>query len=146
MIWLMTKEAGSLPRGRRRDDEVPPVPDVSGPAEREVQTLLRRLVDRAGGRFGRGPAIPTPRDVAPLVDYFEAWVRENSVPRRGERYFSGQPGLWFALDSLYPLQDPNRWDRLRAQILLELEARGWVKDRPPRGPGLVFRGTAGRDS
>lgn len=135
----MAKGYGSLPRGRRREDEVPPVPAVDAPAEAEVQAILRTLVERAGGRFGAASPVPLPRDVGPVVDYFDAWVRANAVPREGELYFTGRPGLWWALDSLYPLQDPNRWDRLRAAVLLELEGRGWYKTRPPRGPGLAYR-------
>ncbi|HEX3866861.1 MAG TPA: hypothetical protein VHV78_08920, partial [Gemmatimonadaceae bacterium] len=48
-------------------------------------------------------------------------------------YFSGRPGLWHALDELYPLQDPNRWDRLREAVIAELEQRNWVRRSPPRG-------------
>jgi hypothetical protein len=31
------------------------------------------------------------------------------------------------LDELYPLQDPNRWDRLRVASTRELESRGWER-------------------
>lgn len=139
MISPMAKGYGSLPRGRRRDEEVPPVPQVEAPAEVEVQGVLRSLVERAGGRFGRQAPVPVPDDLTVLVDYVEAWVRSLSVPREGELHFSGRPGLWLALDHLYPLQDPNRWDRLRADLLRSLADRGWHKTRPPRGPGLVHR-------
>ena len=48
-------------------------------------------------------------------------------------YFNGQPGLWHALDALYPLQDPNRWDRLRQAVIADLETQNWTRTAPPRG-------------
>ena len=130
----MAKGGGSLPRGRRLRSEVPDVPEPSGLSDLDVraQRALRRLVEEAGGRFDSAKAIPIRH-----LDLFAALFQEWAV-RYGERsgdgvYFSGQPGLWHALDDLYALQDPNRWDRLRNAIIRHLEAQGWHRRTPPRG-------------
>src|SRR5688572_8666433 len=123
---------GSLPRGRRLRHEVPAVPagDDLLPLEADAQRALRDLVERAGGRFDSSRRIPVGHleTLARLVD---AWGRRNAVPTAGRLYFDGHPGLWHALDELYPLQDPNRWDPLRRAVIVELEERGWTRRLPP---------------
>lgn len=133
----MSKAGGSLPRGRRLRHEVPAVPAAGDltEIERSSQELLRRLVERAGGRFDTTEPIPVD-GVDVLADLFDAWARQHADLSGGSVYFNGRPGLWHALDDLYPLQDPNRWDRLRKDVILELEHRGWVRTAPPRGSGF----------
>lgn len=50
----VAKRAGSLPRGRRTPDEVPPIPNANDldPLDARAQWALLALVDQAGGRFG----------------------------------------------------------------------------------------------
>jgi hypothetical protein len=135
----MAKQGGSLPRGRRLRHEVPAVPDPHDltELERVAQRELRRLVDQAGGRFDSTKAIPI-GSIDDLAELLDAWARRNATDKDGELYFGGQPGLWHALDELYPLQDPNRWDRLRKAIIAELEARGWRRVSPPRGTAFYL--------
>lgn len=131
----MAKKAGSLPRGRRTPDEVPPVPNANDldPLDARAQRALLALVDQAGGRFASTTAIPVGH-VAVLTDLLDAWGRRHAISQDGHLYFGGQPGLWHALDQLYPLQDPNRWDQLRKAIVIELErTRSWRRREPPRG-------------
>lgn len=130
----MSKQGGSLPRGRRLRHEVPEVPRAENlnNVERTAQVALRSLVEAAGGRFGSTSAIPL-GSITELADLLDAWGRSNASERREGLYFGGRPGLWHALDQLYPLQDPNRWDRLRKEVILELEHRGWRRASPPRG-------------
>lgn len=93
-----------------------------------AQAALDQLVDQAGGRWGIGGHSIDVDHVELLADLLEAWGRRNS--RRdadGHDYFPGRPGFWHALDELYPLQDPNRWDRLRVALTRELESRGWER-------------------
>jgi hypothetical protein len=130
----MAKQGGSLPRGRRLRHEVLDVPSPSDltHVEKVAQAALRSLVGEAGGRFESTKAIPI-GNVSELADLFDAWGRRHANDKDGELYFAGQPGLWHALDELYPLQDPNRWDRLRQEVIRELEERGWRRASPPRG-------------
>jgi hypothetical protein len=128
------KRPGSLPRGRRLREEVPPVPSAEGRPELEVtaQAAMRELVELAGGRFDSLRTIPVGHlDV--LTDLCDTWGRRHGVHTADGICFSGQPGLRHALDELYPLQDPNRWDRLREAIIVELEKGTWRRRRPPRG-------------
>lgn len=133
----MSKAGGSLPRGRRLRHEVPAVPDAEGlgQVEARAQDQLRRLVERAGGRFDTKEPIPVD-GLDTLADLCDAWARRHADMSSGTVHFNGRPGLWHALDELYPLQDPNRWDRLRKEVILELEHRGWVRRSPPRGSGF----------
>ena len=68
-----------------------------------------------------------------FTELFDAWARSHGEPADNGISFSGHPGLWHALDELYPLQDPNRWDSLRREVLRTLEERNWVRRSPPRG-------------
>jgi hypothetical protein len=133
---MMAKQGGSLPRGRRLPDELPDVPpsaDLTSP-ERSAQALLRSLVESAGGRQG-STSIPLGY-ISELADLLDSWARGYASSRPDGLYFNGRPGLWHALDRLYPLEDPNRWDALRKEVILELEHRGWRRARPPRGSGF----------
>ena len=131
---LNVKAGGSLPRGRRLPNEVPDVPSaetLTG-VERAAQAVLRPMVERAGGRFSSRTPIAV-EHVEDLAALFNEWAhRYGRAGDRGIR-FSGRPGLWHALDVLYPLEDPNRWDRLREAIIGELESKSWRRVTPPRG-------------
>lgn len=137
MILGMAKRGGN--RGVLAADEVPAIPDASQltQLQRNAQRSLCELVEKNGGRYGVGGQLPVGHldAVVPLLDW---WARERTVDRRGRLYFSGRPGQYVALQELYPLQDPNRWDRLRAAALAELQGKGWVRARPPRGPGFFL--------
>lgn len=133
----MSKAGGSLPRGRRRRHEVPEVPDPSSltRVEQEAQAVLRSSVEAAGGRFGT-ERIPV-RSLDALVSLLDAWGRDHAEGTGRGLYFNGRPGLWHALDRLYPLQDPNRWDPLRLAVTRQLEKeRGWERRNKPRGSGF----------
>ena len=133
------KSAGSLVRGRRPRDEVPDVPptDDLDQLGRDAQRVLAEMVDGAGGRFDSNRQIPVAH-LGVLTDLLDRTGRRNAAERDGRLVFSGRPGLWHALDELYPLQDPNRWDTLRAAIVSELEGRGWERISPPRGSSFVL--------
>ena len=133
----MAKQGGSLPRGRRLREEVPPVPDPSGlsPLQRRAQLAIREMVERVGGRFDDQRAIPVER-LDLLGELFEEWATTHGDRSVDGVRFSGRPGLWHALDTLYPLQDPNRWDALRHAILRTLESKNWRRQSPPRGSGF----------
>jgi len=131
----MSKGAGgSLPRGRRVRHELPAIPAATDlpPLEAKAQRVLRDLVERAGGRYDSRTSIPIGH-LDTLVLLLDAWGRRHAVSRPTRLYFSGQPGLWHALDELYPLQGPNRWDRLRQAVISELEKGAWRRRTPPRG-------------
>src|SRR5688572_13480892 len=124
----MAKAGGSLGRGRRMAHETPAIPDAASlePEARAAQGVLARLVAEAGGQMGMGGSIPVD-SVSALADHLDGWARRLATAREGRTYFAGRPGLWHALDELYPLQDPNRWDALRLAITRELEGRGWER-------------------
>jgi hypothetical protein len=118
-----------LGRGRRTREETPPVPDRDQLADvdRRAQRAIAALVEQAGGRWGiKTTPIPI-GDVDVLTDLFEAWGRRHARHEHGRDYFAGQPGFWHALDELYPLQDPNRWDKLRLAVTNNLIGRGWER-------------------
>lgn len=129
--------AGSLPgkKGSRTDAELTPVPNHASLTEvsRAAQAELLALVDSVGGRLGLEPtpAIPTGR-LDLLVALLEEWVEHYGDQLPDGIAFS-RPGLWHALDRLVPMQNPNRWDRLRKALTRELEAKGWVRSGGPRG-------------
>jgi len=136
---VTSKQGGSLPKGRRLREEVPDVPPRRklSPVERRAQRVLRSLVEEAGGRFESRTAVPS-GGIEELMALFEGWARGHAVERDGRACFGGEPGLWHALDELYPLQDPNRWDGLRKEVISELEARGWERVSPPRGSTFLL--------
>jgi hypothetical protein len=136
---MAKQSGGSLPKGRRRRDEVPPIPPDSALSglQRTAQAVLVELVEAGGGRFGSTTPVAI-GGVDVLTDLFDAWGRDNSQLVDGRRYFNGRPGLWHALDELCPLQDPNRWDALRQVVIVGLEARGWQRAAPPRGAAFYL--------
>lgn len=103
--------------------------------QQESQQLLGALVEADGGRWGlTGVKQVSIEHVDVFAGLFEEWARHNTD--HGSTYFNGRPGLWHALDELYPLQDPNRWDRLRQAVTERLESdHGWRRRRPPNGSG-----------
>jgi hypothetical protein len=114
---------------------VPPVPPPSGltEVERGAQTVLRDLVERAGGRMGlRGTGVRAVVHESVVV-LLQEWAYRHAVEDGRTLRFPGQPGMWQALDRLYPLQDPNRWDGIRKANLAELERRGWHRLGSVRG-------------
>lgn len=133
----LSKAGGSLPRGRRTQEQVPPIPATEGltSLQQRAQRLLGALVEAAGGRWGLSDVKQIGIEhVDVFVKLFEEWARENTD--HDSTYFNGRPGLWHALDELYPLQDPNRWDRLRQAVIEQLESdHGWRRRRPPNGSG-----------
>jgi hypothetical protein len=128
------KAGGSLPRGRRLRHEVPNVPtaDALSTVEREAQSVLRALVEQVGGRFGSKRPVPVEK-VDVLTTLFDEWAERYGTSFDKGIHFSGRPGLWQALDALYPLEDPNRWDTLREAIIAALEEKNWRRVSPPRG-------------
>lgn len=135
----MARAAGSLARGRRSLDEVPPVPSAAelNPRQVAAQAVLIELVQDSGGRIDAATPIAL-GGVDVLADLLDSWGRSHARVRQGQLYYNGRPGLWHAFDALYPLQDPNRWDRLRQAAIIELEARGWRRAVPPRGAGFYL--------
>lgn len=124
-------------------EEVPDVPlagDLTD-TERVAQRSLEGLVEQAGGRNDSAETKMIPLgDIEVLADLLDEWGRRFAVDRPDGLYFGGQPGLWHAFDRIYPLQDPNRWDRLRLEVVLELELRGWRRVNPPSGTGFILPG------
>ena len=126
----MAEQAGSQARGRRLAGELPPVPEPATLSEsaRRAQNALLVMVGEAGGRFSWGGSQIPVAEVPTLADRCEEWGRSQARrDRDGLLFFSGRPGLWHALDELVPLQDPNRWDQLRAAVIEELQTRGWTR-------------------
>lgn len=136
----MAKQGGSLGRGRRLRGEVPPVPSPNSltATQAKAQDRARELVELTGGRFdGRGQV---PADhIDDFMDLFNEWARIHGERTSEGIYFNGRPGLWHALDELYPLQDPNRWDALRLAVIERLQASTWSRRRPPRGSAFDIR-------
>lgn len=104
--------------------------------QRSAQAAFQSLVEAAGGRHA-GSAIPVDH-VEVLADLLPAWRQSNAEFRDGQFHFDGKPGLWHAFDELYSLEDPDRWDRLRKEVIVELEARSWQRIAPPRGITLLL--------
>lgn len=142
----MAKGGGSLGDGRRTEDEVPSVPDPEslGPDERNAQQLLRSVVDGNGGRFGFPPDVPgrIPADgidIGALTDFADSWIRSHSADDgSGGLRHSGQPGLWHCFDDLYPLQHPDRWNKIRSAVADELMSRGWERPGGRHGAPWVL--------
>jgi len=137
----MVKQGGSLPRGRRLRHEVATIPDANDLSDLDAraQRALGAMVEKAGGRFDSKTAIAADH-VELLTELLDTWGRRYATHTETGLYFGGQPGLWHAFDQLYPLQDPNRWDRLRAAVVIELEKGSWRRRRPPRGIGFDIGG------
>ena len=80
-----------------------------------------------------GPVHASSDYIEVLCDLFNQWARQHGEVMEYGLLFNGRPGLWHALDVLYPLQDPNRWDRLRNAVIAALLEQNWVRRSPPRG-------------
>ncbi len=125
--------AGSLTgkKKARTLTELPPVPapDELTDACRAAQPALRELVEAAGGRLGfRGPGnMIGEGHIDVFVPVMREWAEHYGIRRDGGIELS-RPGLWHALERLYPLQDPNRIDRLRKAVLVELQRQGWTRN------------------
>lgn len=104
--------------------------------EQRSQQVLRDMVERAGGRFA-GSYIQEDH-LGVLSVLFDTWGRRHAVETDRGLKFSGRPGLWHALDELYPLQDPNRWNNLRAAVIARLEDGSWERCSPPRGTSFFI--------
>lgn len=130
---LRYPNAGSL-SGKKKARTVAEMPPVPAPEEltevgRAAQPALRELVEAAGGRFGfRGPGnMIGEGHIDVFVPVMREWVEHYGTRRDGGIEFS-RPGLWHALERLVPLQDPNRIDRLRKAVLVELQDQGWSRN------------------
>src|SRR4051794_14190397 len=80
--------------------------------------------------MGVGHTKSIPVDHVDLIaDLLAKWMVQHSAPHRqtGRPYFPGRPCLWRAFDDLVPLQDPNRWNPLRAAATAELSTRGFER-------------------
>ena len=89
------------------------------------------MVKQAGGRFGLKGQQVAVEELALLTELLERWGRCHAIRESdGQLRFAGRPGLWHALDELVPLQDPNRWDKLRKALVAELLDRGWTRSGP----------------
>jgi len=125
--------AGSLTgkKKARTLTELPPVPapDELTDVGRAAQPALRELVEAAGGRLGfRGPGnMIGEGHIDVFVPVMREWAEHYGARRDGGIEFS-RPGLWHALERLYPLQDPNRIDRLRKTVIVELQRQGWSRN------------------
>jgi hypothetical protein len=122
--------AGSL-TGKKKARTVAELPPIPAPDEltdtcRAAQPMLRELVEAAGGRLGfRGPGnMIGEGHIDVFVPVMREWAEHYGTRRDGGIEFS-RPGLWHALERLYPLQDPNRIDRLRKAVIVELQRQGW---------------------
>lgn len=135
----MAKSGGSLGRGRRLAHEVPAPrdpADLSDVAYR-AQLELRALVEEVGGPAGTRQVPVAHLDL--LGELFDEWAQRHGDRTSDGWMFSGHPGLWHALDELWPLQDPNRWDALRKAVIERLEASHWTRLSPPRGSAFHVR-------
>lgn len=130
---LTYPDVGSLTgkKKARTVAETPPIPDPGELTEigRAAQPALRELVEAAGGRFGlRGPGnMIGEGHIAVFVDVMNEWAFHYGTQGDGGLVLS-RPGLWHALERLYPLQDPNRIDRLRRAVIVELQRQGWTRN------------------
>lgn len=132
-VPLRYPDAGSL-SGKKKARTLAELPPVPQPAEltevgRAAQPALRELVEAAGGRLGfRGPGnMIGEGHIDVFIPVMREWVEHYGSRRDGGIEFS-RPGLWHALERLYPLQDPNRIDRLRKAVLVELQRQGWSRN------------------
>jgi hypothetical protein len=116
---------------------------ILGGLDADIVESARRTVDglvaRSGGQSASGPVVVD--GLVAIAALFQVWAEhlgasENLAPGTMFR-FESQPGLWRALQALVPLDDPDRWNALRAAVIKRLESLGWEREVPPRGS--VFR-------
>lgn len=74
--------------------------------------------------------------VEALAELFDEWAHGHAEQQGGAVFFTGKggTGLWHVLQGLCPIDDPRRWNGLRAAVVAHLEGSGrWRRVRPPRG-------------
>ena len=104
----------------------------------EIQQRARKalvsLVAQSGGVSGKAQI---QQDQIPLLKelFTERFVERSQWHDDGAIV---RVDGWHAFDELVPLEDPNRWDRLRAEVYKSLEADGWVRTQPPRGSEFII--------
>jgi len=128
-----------LPEGNPQLHDLNPIPaaDSLTTLERDAQAALAELVERAGGRVSGTRSIPIGH-ISVLATLLDDYGRRNAEVTREGLIFRGRPGLWHALDSLYPLLRTSRWIPLRGAAIIELERRGWRRLSPPRGSAFFL--------
>lgn len=124
-FWL----AGSGSKGRRKPGEMPSLPDrdALSPIGQRAQTVLLELVGGGQGRLQ--PSGPIPTDHLELLSELMAeWVDHYGINDGDYVTFRTRGcGGWYLLDRLVPLQNPNRWDSLRAGLYEHLRSvHGWT--------------------
>lgn len=133
------KRARSVTATRHAD----PHPDAlfDGPltnAQTTGQRVLRDLVAQ------RGTGAVHVGHLDSLAEVFDEWAREHADLRDGRWFFTGKggTGLWHVLQGLCPIEDPTRWNGLRAQVVAHLEVSGrWRRTQPPRGSTFELLGS-----
>lgn len=137
----------TAPGPRARDRDAPPHPDAvfgSGltVAQETAQRCLRDLVTKSSTGSIRVGHIDA------LAELFDEWGRAHAERRRDASFFTakGGTGLWHVLQGLCPIDDPTRWNGLRATVVAHLEASGrWRRVRPPRGSTFELLDVAAED-
>ena len=108
-------------------------------AQATAQRCLRELVASSpSGSIRVG-------HVEALAELFDEWAHAHAERRGTALFFTGKggTGLWHVLQGLCPIDDPTRWNGLRAAVVAHLEAgERWKRVRPPRGSSfeLLERG------
>lgn len=111
-------------------------------AQATAQRCLRDLVTKsAAGSIRVG-------HIEALAALFDEWAHNHSEHQGQALCFTGKAGtgLWHVLQGLCPLDDPTRWNGLRAAVVAHLQMSGrWRRVRPPRGSTfeLLARGREG---
>lgn len=141
---------GSLRRGKRLAEELPPVPPRESLSKvgAEAQSALLQRVGEAGGREGLGGIPVDPANPSIFVPLLEEWAEcYGQTTSYGLRFNARGCGTWYCLDRLVPLQDPHRWEALRNAVLAELESNhGWRRINPPRGSVWEINRPGGTDA
>jgi len=74
--------------------------------------------------------------VEALAEVFDEWAHNHAEQHGAALYFTGKggTGLWHVLQGLCPIDEPRRWNNLRAAVVAHLESAGrWRRVSPPRG-------------
>lgn len=99
-------------------------------AQAAAQRCLKDLVGKSRAGSVRVGHVET------LAELFDEWAYDHAEQKGGALLFAGKggTGLWHVLQGLCPLDDPQRWNNLRAAVVAHLESSGrWRRVRPPRG-------------
>ena len=124
MTRVRTSAVGSLPEDS--------VQDLDADLRRRVRVALQDLVVRSGGNDGTKPITVDHLEVVKVL--FNAWARlHGTTEPAGVLRFGPKPGLWHALQGVFPLTETKRWDALRKAALADLETEGWERLSPSRG-------------